>query len=289
MDFAPEIDWGLALGIATMGQGSLPETNRTEVARFVADVRLQAREAGGLAARAMGMDSAGATEIRVVDRDGWIRAASDIAAAAIDVLGWTRRPAGVRRRLVGTVLGLGMGVGLAAGSRWLLGQYDWLTGRRVLYLVAPNLAVMERRNRFVARDFRRWVGAHEQTHALQFELAPWLPEHMAELMRGSQTRAAIDQIVATMTFLEGHADHISDRAPGIPTAQRMRQAFGRRPGKGGGLLDKGAQYANGLEFCNEARRLAGRDPFAAAFEKAEHLPTKREIREPREWLDRVHG
>lgn len=289
MDYAPEVDWQSVTRIARLGRGDPPDVTRPEAIRFVADLKQRAREAGVLAARAMRMESAGAREVLVVDRDGWVRAASSITQAALDTLDWPQRPEGLRRELGRRGLGAALGAGFAVGSRWMLGQYDAFSGSDRLYLVGPNLYAMERARGFVPRDFRRWVSVHEQTHALQFEKAPWLREHLAALVRDSGGRAALDQIVATMTFLEGHADYVSDHTGRIRTASRMRKSFRRRPRKGAGLLDKAAQYANGLEFCTRVRRLSRSNAILAAFEKPENLPSKREISDPQAWLNRVHG
>lgn len=289
MDYAPEVHWQSATRIARLGRGDPPDVTRPEAIRFVADLKQRAREAGEIAARGMRMQSVGARDVVVVDRDGWVRAASTITQAALDTLDWPHRPDGLRRELGRRGLGAALGVGFALGSRFMLGQYDAFTGHDRLYLVAPNLYAMERARGFVPRDFRRWVAIHEQTHALQFEKAPWLREHLASLVRDAGGRHALDQIVATMTFLEGHADYVSDHSGRIRTAGRMRKSFRRKPRRGAGLLDKAAQYANGLEFCTRVRRLSRSNAVLAAYEKPENLPSKQEISDPQAWLNRVHG
>lgn len=290
MDYAPEVHWRLARRIARFGQGELPEISRPDAIRLVNDIRLQAREAGAIAATTMNMpDAIGATDIRVVDREGWARAATEVTQAALDSLDWKRRPPGIRRAILGHGLGAGLGVGLAVGSRWMLGQFDSFTGNNTLYLVAPNIYRMEQRHGFVPADFRRWVAIHEQTHALQFQAAPWLGEYMAGLIREAQSRATVDRIVGIMTFLEGHADYISDHTGRVRTASTMRKAFGRKPKKRAGILNKAAQYANGLEFCIRVRRLGRRGTLMAAFEKPENLPTRAEINDPGAWVTRIHG
>lgn len=290
MDRRPEIHWPTALSVARFGRGELPDVGRPEAARVVADLRFRGRDAARVAARTMRVPrTGGATDVRVVDRDGWVEEARAIGESALDALGWPRRSAGLRRELTGRGIGALVGLGLGAGSRWLLGQYDAWSGRRRLVLVAPNVVATERRHRFKPYDFRRWVAAHEQTHALQFSEAPWLRDHLVELVQGSGSRATVDRIIATMTFLEGHADFISDTTGGIRTARTMRKVFARRPTRGGGLFDKHAQYANGLAFCLAVRGYAPRNPLQAAFERPEHLPTRAEIQDPKAWFRRVHG
>lgn len=294
MEFTPDVHWPLARRIAALGQGSLPAPTRPELHRFVANLRIRGREAGTLAATTMQMDSHATTNIRVVDRDGWVQAASQIAEAALDTLRWPRRSAGLRRTLIAHGLGAGIGVGLGVGARRMLGQFDAFSGTAALYLVAPNLWAIEHQHRFAERPFHLWVAAHEQTHALQFERAPWLTQYLVELVGSSGSKTAVDRIIATMTFLEGHADYIADHTGNIQGVQRMRRVF-RRTKRAGGLLDKGAQYANGLAFCSSIQALHTQDPvgaaraFDAAFEGPEQLPTRAEIAEPKLWDRRVHG
>ncbi len=286
----PEIDWQLARRIAARQAGPLPPATRPLALRTVADVRLRARAAGPVAARAMHREADEATtRIRVVDRDGWAEAASSIAESAFDTLRWPRRAAGLRRSLSARGLGMLLGIGLGIAGRWMLGQYDAFGGGRALYLVAPNIVAVETRNRFTPADFRTWVGLHEQAHALQFAAAPWLVGHLTELIDGPQSRASLDRVVATMTFLEGHADHVSDTAGGVPSASAMRRSFAHRPRPRWGILDKGSQYTDGLAFCRAVSRAAGDDALLAVLERPEHLPTRAEIAAPRDWLDRVGG
>ena len=296
MDAAPELHWATARAVAKLGRGDLPAISRSEAHRYVASVRRHAREAAELAATAMQFPACGASHIRVVDRDGWVAAATNVAQAAIDSLGWPRRAPTPWRALTARVLGAGVGAGLGVGSRWMLGQYDAFSGSRTLYLVAPNLWRMQHRNGFDERSFLLWVAAHEQAHALQFDRAPWLVGYLGELVRDAGSRASIDRIIATMTFLEGHADYVSDRAARISNVQRMRRVLERsRPQRGGGLFDKGTQYAQGRMFCLKVQQMhadAGPDapnPLDVAFDAAENLPTREEIANPALWDRRVHG
>lgn len=296
MDAAPELHWATARAVAKLGRGDLPAVSRPEAHRYVASVRRRAREAAELAATAMQVPARGASNIRVVDRDGWVAAATNVAQAAIDWVGWLRRSPTLWRALTARVLGAGVGVGLGIGSRWMLGQYDAFSGSRSLYLVAPNLWRMQHQYGFDERSFLLWVAAHEQAHALQFDRAPWLTGYLGELVGDAGGRASINRIIATMTFLEGHADYVSDRTGRIRHVQRMRRVLERsRPQRGGGLLDKGTQYAQGRQFCLKVQQMHADDgpsqpnPLDAAFDAAENLPTREEIANPALWYRRVHG
>src|ERR1700674_730204 len=97
--------------------------------------------------------------------------------------GMSRR---VLDRYVGELFGL--------MSRRVLGQYDPVpeledvpgAARQAsaLYLVEPNIAGIERDLSLTGTDLRPWLILHELTHAWQFEVHPWLGQHLETVMRG---------------------------------------------------------------------------------------------------------
>jgi len=322
MEHRPALDWSVARRVAAVTDGQPPAVARPEVVRLVADLRVTARRAGELAARHLRLDGGGAAEIRVVDRPGWARAARRMAESALDDLGLPERPGGAMTRLRAVGNGLAAGAALGLVSRRMLGQYDALTGDDALYLVAPTIVEHERSHGFVPADFRLWIALHEQTHALQFRLAPWLRGHLSDLMlrlagddaglleglagwRATRDAAALlasrpgredlTRLTAAMTFLEGHADHVADTVGRrhVRTVATLRRAFRRPEGtlisRVSRTLDKGAQYRDGLAFCRAVRAARGPGALGAAFHDPAALPTAAEISDPRSWLDRVHG
>ena len=62
----------------------------------------------------------------------------------------------------------------------MLVQYDPWAGR--LMLVAPSIVEVRRGRDLDPDDLRLWVSLHEQTHAVQFNSAPWLLGHVEELI-----------------------------------------------------------------------------------------------------------
>jgi coenzyme F420 biosynthesis associated uncharacterized protein len=86
-------------------------------------------------------------------------------------------------------------------STRVLGQYDILVGRQptddAVYLVAPNLASIERRFAFDPAEFRTWVLLHELTHRAQFTGVPWMRAHFSGLVEQSMLFA--DPDVRTLT------------------------------------------------------------------------------------------
>lgn len=205
-----------------------------------------------------------------------------------------------------------------------------------LLLVAPNIIKVERELSADPVDFRMWVCLHESTHRLQFSAVPWLREHFRSLVadfaaaadtdpaqllgrlvsavtgrggeRGSwietiQTpaqRALFDQLMALMTLLEGHADHVMDAVgPAvIPSVASIRESFTVRRNKGRGPFDrilrsllgmdmKMAQYVKGAAFVGAVVERVGMDGFNAIWTSPDTLPTRAETTDPESWIARV--
>ena len=208
----------------------------------------------------------------------------------------------------------------------------------LLLLVAPNIIKVERELSADPVDFRMWVCLHESTHRLQFTAVPWLREHFrslvadfaaaadtdpAELLgrlvsaitgrrgdRGSwietiqspEQRVLFDQLMALMTLLEGHADHVMDAVgPSvIPSVARIRESFTVRRSRGRGPFDrilrsllgmdmKMAQYVKGAAFVGAVVDRVGMDGFNAIWTSPATLPTRAETTDPASWIDRVCG
>jgi coenzyme F420 biosynthesis associated uncharacterized protein len=181
------------------------------------------------------------------------------------------------------------------------------------------------------------VCLHESTHRLQFNAVPWLRDHFRQLVtdfatatdldpaafldrvvaaiRGSRSdggswieatqtpeqRAAFDRVLALMTLLEGHADHVMDAVgPAVvPSVARIRAAFSDRRRRGGGPLDrlvrnllgmdlKIQQYVRGAGFVRAVVAEIGMGRFNTVWTSPETLPTRAEIADPAAWIARVH-
>lgn len=216
------------------------------------------------------------------------------------------------------------------------GPYPDGAGR--LLLVAPSIAQTEATMSVTPRDFRLWVALHESTHRVQFAAAPWLRDHLSSLVSellgddpafsgltglkplirnipeivrgetqlvdvvtGPEKKAVLDQVMALMSFLEGHADVVMDAVgPSvIPDLARIRQRFEARRddgiGPGGaigrllGMDSKLQQYREGAVFVRSVVRSVGHEGLAAVFTSPDMLPTVGEIARPDDWVARVHG
>lgn len=210
----------------------------------------------------------------------------------------------------------------------------------VLLLVAPNIIKVERELGADPSDFRMWVCLHESTHRLQFTAVPWLREHFRALVAefgaaadtdasqllgrlvsavkgGSRSkagsswietiqtpdqRAIFDQLMALMTLLEGHADHVMDAVgPSvIPSVGSIRDSFTDRRKKGRGPFDrilrsllgmdmKMAQYVKGAAFVSSVVQDVGMENFNTIWTSPETLPTRAETSDPQGWINRVLG
>ncbi len=116
------------------------------------------------------------------------------------------------------------------------------------------------------------------------------------------TRRVLDEVGAVMALLEGHADVTMDAVGRsvVPSVRQIRTRFDRRrAGSHGvtglvlrrllGLDVKLAQYRDGARFVRRVRRTVGAERLNAVWAGPANLPTPDEIRDPREWIRRVHG
>jgi coenzyme F420 biosynthesis associated uncharacterized protein len=124
---------------------------------------------------------------------------------------------------------------------------------------------------------------------------------LLDLVQTPEQRAALAEITAVMSLLEGHADVVMDEVgPAVvPTVERIRERFtARRAGRGAvdrllrrllGLEAKMRQYADGARFVREVTGAVGVDGFNAVWTGPDTLPTAAEMAAPRAWIRRVHG
>lgn len=174
---------------------SLPDRQRVadlrgDVADDMARVDRAAREWSGL-----GVDLP-PTEGAVVGRLGWVRANLAAIRGAFDPLAERLHR---RRAVASRMLGVQIGALLGLMSTKVLGQYVLPLGGPgggQLLVVGPNLLKLADEHGPIAADIRRSVLVHEVTHRLQFDGAPWLGDHLRDLLRRYLEGTRLD--VATM-------------------------------------------------------------------------------------------
>ena len=221
-------------------------------------------------------------------------------------------------------------------SRRVLGQYDPVLSLEdvpggaakttALYLVEPNIAGIERDLSLAGTDLRPWLILHELTHAWQFEMHPWLGEHLQDLMRGLMLDAlsadgetllpsrqmvrklpdtvreqfrAISHVQAVMSVLEGYSNFLMHRAGrrAVRGADRLEAAMQQRRRQRGpmerlilnitGLEIKMRQYEVGEQFCVGVFDRAGLTTLNRVWELAAMMPTLDELRHPDVWVRRA--
>jgi len=123
-----------------------------------------------------------------------------------------------------------------------------------------------------------------------------------ELLRitlGDERWQLVERMQATMSLIEGHAEHTMD-AVGVdvlPSLPRLRAAMTRRRESRGlpwrvlervlGLELKMRQYEAGRRFCDAVVQAGGPELLAVAWRSPEELPSSAELTEPEHWIERV--
>ena len=120
------------------------------------------------------------------------------------------------------------------------------------------------------------------------------------LVAGPEQFAAIQEIGAMMSLLEGHGDVTMDRAgsDAIPSSAWFSRTLQERRRQRGaakllsvliGLDAKLRQYEQGERFIGAVERAGGRDLFSRVWEGPGWLPSWEEIRSPEKWISRAGG
>ncbi len=130
--------------------------------------------------------------LEMVDRPTWIAAnlqtMRPMLTPVSERLSEGRGPlGGPLASISGLLLGAQVGALTGVLSQRVLGQYDLAlldpTVRPRLLLLAPNLAQAARSLQLDSHELVLWVTIHEITHAVQFTGAPWLREHVGEMLK----------------------------------------------------------------------------------------------------------
>ena len=122
---------------------------------------------------------------------------------------------------------------------------------------------------------------------------------LLRLTVGEKRWGLVEQMQATMTLVEGHAEHVMDEigAELLPSLPRLRAAMTRRRTSRGlpwrvlerllGLELKMRQYESGRRFCDAVVAAGGPSALARAWSGPEALPTTAELELPELWLARM--
>jgi putative hydrolase len=123
-----------------------------------------------------------------------------------------------------------------------------------------------------------------------------------ELLRltlGEDRWRLVERMQATMSLIEGHAEHVMDAvgAEVLPTLPRLRAAMTRRRTQRGlpwrvlekllGLELKMRQYETGRRFCDAVVESGGPQALALVWSGPEALPSAEELEHPERWTARM--
>jgi coenzyme F420 biosynthesis associated uncharacterized protein len=172
------------------------------------------------------------------------------------------------------------------------GGVPWL-GDHVRALVAEliGLAARELDFRGLAGRLLRSDPRHMVRSALRGELV--------RVLADDEQREAFARLQATMSAIEGHAEHVAEACAGKldpRVAELQRRAEERRRQRGGlgeaigrllGMELKLRQYRLGKAFCDRAVAAGGPAALRALWASPDSLPTAIELEHPEDWLARV--
>lgn len=122
---------------------------------------------------------------------------------------------------------------------------------------------------------------------------------LATLLWTDPQRRLIGRLMATMTLVEGYAEHVMDAVgdrldPGYAELRRRLDRDRQRRGPLDaivsrllGLEMKIAQYKRGKAFADEVVRVGGIRALNTAWRSPEDLPTAEELDDPAAWIERT--
>lgn len=122
---------------------------------------------------------------------------------------------------------------------------------------------------------------------------------LARTLADPKRRELLDRLQATMSVIEGHAEHVMDAcaADQGPELDQLRRRLDQRRAHRGGLGEligrllgmdlKLRQYEKGKAFCDAVVDEAGRDALPIVWQSPADLPDLAELEAPGSWLDRV--
>jgi coenzyme F420 biosynthesis associated uncharacterized protein len=276
------MDWDAVRGSARARSGQRTPLRRAQAERLAARYDAIAAEMVPLIAEVCGARPAAIPQVTVLDRHGFIDANLEIVRRLLEPAEEMRGPipetalTALGRRLTSRYVGEVLGF----MSQRVLGQYDPVlmlpapafapAAERAadgadrppaaLYLVEPNVEMLQRGQDAPPEALRRWLILHEATHAWQFEAHPWLGPHIGTLMnelvasglgggaddpepRGLTSEAlrrmgvavagqlrGIGRLQAIMSVLEGYSNLVMHRVgrSHIEDFEELEAAFHRR-------------------------------------------------------------
>ena len=318
------LDLGLARRVAYSVQRGVPPSY------FGSDFAAAAGgECAAAIARALDRPWEGDRRVHGIGPEDWLELNLTRFAQMLEPLGAEHAPE-LHNPVARTVLSVQLGTMLGYLSTRVLGQFDlplFESGSGRTYLVEPNVVALARRLQIDPEQLWRWVALHELTHAVEFERAPWLAEHLRDqivsffsgvgppaeadnegrslgflrLTLNAHQRQVVESIQACMSLLEGYSNLLM-RQVGRETVSEWRQIDSKLRAREKsrsmltavvlrvlGLELKLEQYRLGDRFCQGIESRYGRERLDMAWGCASRLPTLAEIADPDRWARRMES
>lgn len=330
------LDWDAAAWWATTLAPAGPTVSRGQARRVAQRLREASAAAPQLVAEVTGLEEAseraGDFPRLVVDRSGWAKANVEMFSR---LTAGHLPAAGSLGAELGGALELGAMLSLLASR--VLGQFDPFSARLYLVapnivhvrrsmgvdetdfvswvcLHEQTHAVQFAAAPWLAEHLHAQIGALLDSMAQDPATRAWrtalrLPGAIRRKQPspgGILTQAALteaeharlEDLVAVMSMLEGHADVVMDSAQShVPSTRAIRERFTRRrdhPRFGEqvlrkvlGLDAKLNQYRDGARFVRAVLAEVDHAGFNRVFATSQNLPTAAEIAAPQQWLVRV--
>jgi len=334
------VDWGFAGSVgARLARPGPPATDYT-LSAIIAELAQASRAAEGPVRDVTGLSGdAPVADARIVDRPQWIRAASDsmrVLTGGDDLPGAnvtgriTGRVTGAQTGAILAFISSGiLGQYDPFGGGLLLVYPNVLAVERQLRFVPRDFRlwvclhevthrVQFTANPWLAQHMSRTVGVLTSGGGPDFADAVGRLSRLIRDRRAGDTaeasgvvgflralqsepqRAALDQLMALGTLLEGHADYVMDAVgPAVvPTVEQIRRRFNDRRHRPQSPLQrmlrallgvdaKLSQYTRGRAFVDQVVGRVGMQRFNAVWTDPDTLPRTAEIENPQQWIDRV--
>jgi coenzyme F420 biosynthesis associated uncharacterized protein len=171
------------------------------------------------------------------------------------------------------------------GAPWL-GDHVRDRVAELIGLAARELDVRGLAGRLLRSDPRHLVRS-----ALRGELV--------RVLADDQQHEAFARLEATMSAIEGHAEHVAEACAGkldprvaalqlrAEERRRRRGDLGEAIGRLFGMDLKLRQYRLGKAFCDRAVAAGGQAALRALWASPDSLPSATELEHPEDWVDRV--
>jgi coenzyme F420 biosynthesis associated uncharacterized protein len=124
---------------------------------------------------------------------------------------------------------------------------------------------------------------------------------LARLLAGPEQARVLDRLQATMSVIEGHAEHVMDAAAAAnePGYARLRERLDAHRARRGGLGEvisrllgmelKLRQYRLGKAFCDTIADAGGLEALNRVWSSPAALPSNEELERPHLWIERLRA